>query len=147
MEWFSWINYGNITYIPRIGPHFSCSRIGRSIVGTYKSLTDTWIWKLGLWQRNPFLGIFVSNFRYWFFAVQAEMDRRGPRSKFNFLAVFLNPSPFLFYLYSALNYILMHPFRHGITLGLAPLLSSTRTATSALHSLHFYIQNSGWDLA
>ncbi len=28
-------------YIPRIGPHIACSRIGRSIVGIYKSLTDT----------------------------------------------------------------------------------------------------------
>ncbi len=35
------------------------------------------MWKLGLWPRNsfsgniiPFLRIFVSNFRYWFFAVQ-----------------------------------------------------------------------------
>jgi hypothetical protein len=28
-------------YIPRIGPHISCSRIGRSILGIYKSLTDT----------------------------------------------------------------------------------------------------------
>jgi hypothetical protein len=28
-------------YIPRIGPHISCSRIGRSIVGIYKSLKDT----------------------------------------------------------------------------------------------------------
>jgi hypothetical protein len=28
-------------YIPRIGPHISCSRIGRSIVGIYKSLTET----------------------------------------------------------------------------------------------------------
>jgi hypothetical protein len=27
-------------YIPRIGPHISCSRIGRSIVGIYKSLTE-----------------------------------------------------------------------------------------------------------
>ncbi len=35
---------------------FSCSRIGRSIVGIYKSLTDTWIWKLGLWPRNCFSG-------------------------------------------------------------------------------------------
>jgi hypothetical protein len=34
------------------------------------SLTDTWMWKLGLWPRNSFSGnIFFSNFRYWFFAV------------------------------------------------------------------------------
>jgi hypothetical protein len=42
--------------IPRIGPHISCRRIGRSIEGTYKSLTDTWIWQLGLWPRNSFSG-------------------------------------------------------------------------------------------
>ncbi len=35
---------------------FSCSRIGRSIVGIYKSLTDTWMWKLGLGARNSFSG-------------------------------------------------------------------------------------------
>ncbi len=28
-------------YIPRIGPHISCSRIGRQKVGIDKSLTDT----------------------------------------------------------------------------------------------------------
>ncbi len=43
-------------YIPRIGPHISCSIIGRSIMGIYKSLTDTWMWKLGLWLRNSFSG-------------------------------------------------------------------------------------------
>jgi hypothetical protein len=26
---------------------FSCNRIDRPIVGTYKSLTDTWIWEIG----------------------------------------------------------------------------------------------------
>ncbi len=31
-------------YNPRIGQHIYCSRIGRSIVRIYKSLTDTWIW-------------------------------------------------------------------------------------------------------
>ncbi len=31
-------------YNPRIGQHIYCSRIGISIVGIYKSLTDTWIW-------------------------------------------------------------------------------------------------------
>jgi hypothetical protein len=35
---------------------FSCSRIGRSIREIYKSLTDTWMWKLGLWPRNFFSG-------------------------------------------------------------------------------------------
>ncbi len=39
--------------IPRIGPHISYSRIGRSIVGIYKSLTDTWMRK---WPRNSFSG-------------------------------------------------------------------------------------------
>ncbi len=34
-------------YIPGIGPHISCSRIARSIVGIYKSLTGTCMWKFG----------------------------------------------------------------------------------------------------
>jgi hypothetical protein len=33
---------------------FSCSRIGRPIVGIYKSLTDSWIWELGLRPRSSF---------------------------------------------------------------------------------------------
>ncbi len=33
---------------------FSCSRIGRQIVGIYKCLTDIWMWKLGLRPRNSF---------------------------------------------------------------------------------------------
>ncbi len=44
---------------------FSCSRIGRLIMGKYKSLTDTSMWKLGLRPCN----LFVSNFRYFVFAV------------------------------------------------------------------------------
>ncbi len=35
---------------------FSCSRIGSPIVGIYKSLTDTWMWKLGLRPHNSFSG-------------------------------------------------------------------------------------------
>jgi hypothetical protein len=35
---------------------FSCSRIGRAILGTYKSFTDTWMWKLGLKPCNSFSG-------------------------------------------------------------------------------------------
>jgi hypothetical protein len=33
---------------------FPAGRIGRSFVGIYKSLTVTWMWKLGLWPRNFF---------------------------------------------------------------------------------------------
>ncbi len=36
--------------------HISCSRIGRSMVGIYKSLTDTWMWELGLWPCYSFSG-------------------------------------------------------------------------------------------
>ncbi len=42
--------------ISRIGPHISFIKIGRSIVGIYKSLTATWMWKLGRWRRNSFSG-------------------------------------------------------------------------------------------
>ncbi len=35
---------------------FSCSTIDRLIVGIYKTLTDTWEWKLGLWPRSSFSG-------------------------------------------------------------------------------------------
>ncbi len=60
-------------YIPRIGPHISYSRIG---MGIHKSRSDTWMWKLGLRPHNtiPFLGIFFSNFRYYFFAVCIPSD-------------------------------------------------------------------------
>ncbi len=34
-------------YIPRINLLFGCSKIGRPILGIYKSLTGTWMWKLG----------------------------------------------------------------------------------------------------
>jgi hypothetical protein len=55
-------------YIPMIDHILSCSRIGIPIVGIYKSRTDIWMWKLGL--SPPFLGIFVSKFRYCLFAVK-----------------------------------------------------------------------------
>jgi hypothetical protein len=52
---------------------FSCSRIGRPMVGIYKSLTDTGMWKLGLrGHAIPFLGIFVSNFFCFVFAMQID---------------------------------------------------------------------------
>ncbi len=43
-------------YIPRIGPHISSSRKGRPTVRIYNSLTDTWMWKLGLRPRYSFSG-------------------------------------------------------------------------------------------
>ncbi len=42
-------------YIPRISLHISSSQTGRPIVGIYNSLTDTWMWKLGLRPRYSFL--------------------------------------------------------------------------------------------
>ncbi len=55
---------------------FSCKRIGRS-------LTDTWMWKMGLSPRNSF----VSNFRDCFFAVRGM-------SWLTILASTLKPSDF-----------------------------------------------------
>jgi hypothetical protein len=43
-------------YSPRIGLHISSSRIGRPIVGINNSLTDAWMWKLGLRSRYSFSG-------------------------------------------------------------------------------------------
>ncbi len=43
-------------YSPSIGPHISSSRIGRPIMGIYKSLTEAWMWKLGLRPQNSFSG-------------------------------------------------------------------------------------------
>jgi hypothetical protein len=49
---------------------FSCSRIGRpivGIVGIYKSLTDTEMWKLG--HAIPFLGIVFLEFSVLFLGI------------------------------------------------------------------------------
>ncbi len=43
-------------YILRIGLHISSSRKGRPIIRIYNSLTDTWMWKLGLRPRYSFSG-------------------------------------------------------------------------------------------
>jgi hypothetical protein len=45
---------------------FSCSRIGRPIEGIYKSLTYTWMWKLGLRPTNFFfMNICFKFFVFW----------------------------------------------------------------------------------
>jgi hypothetical protein len=55
-------------YNPRIRPDISCSRIGR-LVGIYnrQHTHECENWDCG--RAIPFLGIFVLNFLYWFFAV------------------------------------------------------------------------------
>ncbi len=71
-------------FIPKISPHKSCSRIGRSIVGIHKSLTDTWMWKLGLWPHISFVFKFlilvlcrVCECYYTFYALYKERNNRA----------------------------------------------------------------------
>ncbi len=56
----------NDLYIPRIGPHISSSRNGSSVVGIYNSLTETWMWKLGLRPRYSFSGNICFKFSAFF---------------------------------------------------------------------------------
>ncbi len=66
-----------IYIFPRTVQLFSCSRIGRWIVGIYKSLTETHEcrnWECG--RAVPFLEIFVSNFLFCVFAVPDMFSRR-----------------------------------------------------------------------
>ncbi len=63
------------------------SQIGRSIVGIYKSLTDTWKWKLGLRPRNSFSGNICFEFSVlclcsaltspWFLCSRVILGERG----------------------------------------------------------------------
>jgi hypothetical protein len=59
-------------YSPRIGLHISSSRIGRPMVEIYKSLTDAWMWKLGLRPPRYSSSGNVSKYRYFVFAVQEK---------------------------------------------------------------------------
>ncbi len=63
-------------YIPGISPHISCSRIGKPIVGIYKSITDTWMWKLGVWPSNSFSGNICLEFLVLCLCSEAEMKKR-----------------------------------------------------------------------
>ncbi len=56
LDYFRFSKKFPVDVITKIGPHISCSRKGRSVVGIYKLLTDKWMWKLGLWPRNSFAG-------------------------------------------------------------------------------------------
>jgi hypothetical protein len=61
------MSVSNLYTIPRIGPHISCSRIGR-----WEYINRSQTHEYGNWDCSrviPFVVIFVSNFRYWFFAV------------------------------------------------------------------------------
>ncbi len=48
--WVIYISPGSVYF------YISSSRTGRPIVGIYNSLTDTWMWKLGLRPRYSFSG-------------------------------------------------------------------------------------------
>ncbi len=50
------VSEGIIYIFPGSVHLFFCSRIGRPILGKYKSLIDTWMWKLGLRLLNSFAG-------------------------------------------------------------------------------------------
>ncbi len=56
-------------YISTIGPPICGNKIWGPILGIYKSLTDTWMWKLGIRPRSFISGNICSNFRYSVFAV------------------------------------------------------------------------------
>ncbi len=57
---------------------FSCSRMGRPILGIYKLLTDTWMWKLGLRPRNSFFGNICFDFSVLFLCSAEGRIRRKP---------------------------------------------------------------------
>jgi hypothetical protein len=57
-------------YVPRIGPHISCNRIADRL---WEYINRSQTHECGYWDFGraiPFLGIFISNIRYWLLAVQ-----------------------------------------------------------------------------
>jgi hypothetical protein len=65
----------------RSAPIISCSRIGRSIMGISKSLTETWMWKLGLWSRNSFSGNICFKFLVFFLCSVGDLKSQLRASK------------------------------------------------------------------
>ncbi len=59
----------NDLYIPRIGPHISCSRIGRSVMGIYIAHRHRNVKIRTVAAQILFWEYLFSNFRYWFFTV------------------------------------------------------------------------------
>ncbi len=59
-----------ICIFPRSVHLFCCSKIGRPILGVFKSPTDTWLSRIGNETAHFILEIFVLNFRYSVFAVR-----------------------------------------------------------------------------
>ncbi len=68
-----------VIYIPRIGPHISSSRKDRPIVGICNSLTDTWMWKLGLRPRYSFSGNICFKFSSFCLCIDWDWGRAIPR--------------------------------------------------------------------
>ncbi len=76
---------------PRIGLHISSTRIGRPIVGyiNHSKTPECGNWD---WDPNiPLLGIFVSKFRYFVFAVQPELSPMSTRDRYTTHPWILNP--------------------------------------------------------
>ncbi len=67
---FLWAIY----IFPRSVCLFCCSKIGGPIVGTYKSLTEIWLWKLGLLVAQCLFWEYINRI---FFAVYIILHKRG----------------------------------------------------------------------
>ncbi len=76
--------------IPRIGPHISSSRKDRPIVRIYNSLTDTWMWKLGLRPRYSFSGNIC--FKFSAFCLCSAQNSTQPSFEWNCRNFLLGPS-------------------------------------------------------
>jgi hypothetical protein len=62
-------------YIPWVGLHIFCSRIGRPIVWKYKSLTDTFMWNVEKAAQFLLWEYLVRTLLYYVFAVQGPWGK------------------------------------------------------------------------